>query len=170
MIILLAGASHTGKTLCAQRLLERYKYPYLSLDHMKMGLIRSGVLNLTPEEDDNITEQLWPIVREMIKTVIENRQNLVVEGCYLPFDWERDFDEYYLKHIRYYCLVMNESYIMNNFSAIKKHANTIEHRLNDDCCTLDSVLEDNTRTLELATKHKVNCLIIDDNYDVDIVL
>jgi adenylate kinase family enzyme len=37
MIILLTGASHTGKTLLAQRMLEKYKYPYLSIDHLKMG-------------------------------------------------------------------------------------------------------------------------------------
>lgn len=84
MVVLLAGASHTGKTVCAQKLLEKYKYPYLSLDHLKMGLIRSGHMNLTPENDDKITEQLWPIVREMLKTVIENRQNLIIEGCYIP--------------------------------------------------------------------------------------
>ena len=76
MIILITGASHTGKTLLAQRLLEEYKYPYLSIDHLKMGLIRSGQTSLTPEDDDALTEYLWPIVREMIKTAIENQQNL----------------------------------------------------------------------------------------------
>lgn len=42
MIIIITGASHTGKKLLAQRMLEKYKYPYLSIDHLKMGLIRSG--------------------------------------------------------------------------------------------------------------------------------
>lgn len=158
MVVLLAGASHTGKTVCAQKLLEKYKYPYLSLDHLKMGLIRSGHMNLTPENDDKITEQLWPIVREMLKTVIENRQNLIIEGCYIPFDWAKDIDNKYLEDIR------------DNFAAIKKHANAIEYRLNDGWCTLDNVLEDNARTLELARKHEVRSLLIDDNYEVDIVL
>ena len=48
MILLIAGASHAGKTLLAQKLLERYGYPYISLDHLKMGLIRSGHTELTP--------------------------------------------------------------------------------------------------------------------------
>lgn len=52
MVILIAGASHTGKTLFAQKLLEKYKYPYLSIDHLKMGLIRSGQTNLTVEDDE----------------------------------------------------------------------------------------------------------------------
>lgn len=50
MVVLPAGASHTGKTVCAQQLLEKYKYPYLSLDHLKMGLIRSRHMDLTPRE------------------------------------------------------------------------------------------------------------------------
>ena len=71
MIILITGASHTGKTMLAQKMLEKYGYPYLSIDHLKMELIRSGNTNLTPEDDDALTEYLWPIVREMIKTAVE---------------------------------------------------------------------------------------------------
>ena len=77
-IILIAGASHTGKTLFAQKLLEKYKYPYLSIDHLKMGLIRSGQTNLTVEDDEQLTKYLWSIVVEMIKTAIENKQNLII--------------------------------------------------------------------------------------------
>ena len=85
-IILITGATHTGKTALAQKLLEKYKFPYLSIDHLKMGLIRSGNTTLTPTSDDKaLTEYLWPIVREMIKTAIENNQNLIVEGCNIPF-------------------------------------------------------------------------------------
>lgn len=92
MIILITGASHTGKTLLAQKLLEKYNYPYLSIDHLKMGMIRSGNTQLTPvSADTELTMFLWPIVREIIKTVIENRQNLIIEGCYIPFDWKKDW-------------------------------------------------------------------------------
>ena len=130
MVILITGASHTGKTNLSQKLLEKYKYPYLSIDHLKMGLIRSKNTELTPLSDDNeLTEYLWPIVREIIKTAIENRQNLIVEGCYIPFGWKEDFTEEYLGEIRYYCLVMSEKYIRNNFSDIKKYADVIEKRL-----------------------------------------
>ena len=112
MIVLITGASHTGKTALAQKLLEKYKYPYLSIDHLKMGLIRSGHTALTPLSDDGLlTEYLWPIVREMIKTAIENGQNLIVEGCYIPFDWAKDFEKEYLDHIKFCCLVMSEKYI-----------------------------------------------------------
>ncbi len=171
MIILITGASHTGKTALAQKLLEKYKYPYLSIDHLKMGLIRSGNTDLTPMSDDNdLTAYLWPIVREMVKTAIENKQNLIVEGCYIPFDWEKDFEPEYVENIRYYCLVMSESYIKKHFADIKKYANVVEDRLDDEWCTLESVLEDNTEILELAIRNQVNYVLIDDKYEVDIEL
>ena len=129
MIILITGASHTGKTLLAQRILERYKYPYLCIDHLKMGLIRSGYTALTPEDDDALTDYLWPVVREMIKTAVENEQNLIVEGCYVPPDWRKDFDERYLQFIRFVCLVMTEEYIDGHFDEIMAHESVIENRL-----------------------------------------
>jgi len=169
MIVLITGASHTGKTALAQRLLEKYRYPYLSIDHLKMGLIRSGNTELTPMSDDeDLTAYLWPIVREMIKTVVENNQNLIVEGCYIPFDWAADFEQAYLENIKYYCLVMTEEYIERHFDDIKKYANVVENRLDDAWCTLESVLEDNAEMLALAQKHDVNYILIQDEYEINI--
>ncbi len=170
MIILITGASHTGKTALAQKLLEKYKIPYLSIDHLKMGLIRSGNTDLTPMDDQELTVFLWPIVREMVKTAIENDQNLIVEGCYIPFDWAKDFESEYLDKIKYYCLVMSADYIRAHFADIKKYANVIENRLDDEGCTPDSVLADNTEFLRLARLHKVNYILIDGKYEVDVDL
>ena len=171
MIILIAGASHTGKTLLAQRLLEKYQYPYLSIDHLKMGLIRSGNTELTPMSDDNeLTNYLWPIVREMIKTAIENKQNLIVEGCYIPFDWKDDFSGEYLDNIRYCCLIMSEKYIRNNFEDIKAYANIIENRIDDEDCNLESLLKDNAEMLRLAQQYGVDYILIDNRYKADIEL
>ncbi len=171
MIILITGASHTGKTALAQKLLETYNYPYLSIDHLKMGLIRSGNTSLTPmSDDDDLTAYLWPIVREMVKTAIENKQNLIVEGCYIPFDWAKDFEKEYLEHIKYYCLVMSENYIRNHFSDINKYANIIENRIDDSDCTMESVIQDNERFLKLAQRFGVNYVLIDEEYEIDIDL
>ena len=171
MIVIITGASHTGKTVLAQKLLEKYKYPYLSIDHLKMGLIRSGNTNLTPmSNDDELTRYLWPIVCEIIKTAIENNQNLIIEGCYIPFDWEKDFEKEYLENIKYYCLVMSENYIRNHFNDIKKYASQVENRLDDEWCTIDSVLEDNRQVLEQIKKYNVNYILIDDKYEINIDL
>lgn len=171
MIILITGASHTGKTALAQKMLEKYKYPYLSIDHLKMGLIRSGNTELTPlSEENNLTEYLWPIVCEIIKTAIENNQNLIVEGCNIPFEWEKDFAKEYLDSIRCFRLVMSERYIRNHFDDILKYANVIENRLDDESCTLESVLKENAKNLALSKKHNVNCVLINDTYEIDIDL
>ena len=169
MILLITGASHTGKTALAQKLLERCHFPYLSIDHLKMGLIRAGHTTLTPmSEDGALTDYLWPIVREMVKTAIENKQNLIVEGCYIPFDWADGFDASYLADIRYVCLVMSERYIRAHFADIKRYASVIENRMDDSDCTMESVLCDNAAVLAEAQKHGIPYILIDDTYDIDI--
>ena len=170
MVILIAGATHTGKTMLAQRLLEKYKYPYLSMDHLKMGLIRSGSTSLTPYDDDELTPYLWRIVREIIKTAIENGQNLIVEGCYIPFDWKSGFDKDYLQAIRYYSLVMSENYIRKHFDDIKTHADSIERRLDDSGLDADALIKENNENLRLCKAHDCNYILIDEKYDVEIEL
>lgn len=171
MIILITGASHTGKTALAQKLLEKYKYPYLSIDHLKMGLIRSGNTTLTPVSDDGaLTEYLWPIVCEIIKTAIENEQNLIVEGCYIPFEWAKDFEKEYLDEIRFYCLVMSGKYIENHFDDIRKFASVIESRGEDEECTLEVVCRENAEMLEKCIKYGIEYIYIDEVYQFDIEL
>lgn len=149
MIILITGASHTGKTLLAQRMLEQYNYPYLSIDHLKMGLIRSGNTELTPLSDDEaLTAYLWPIVREMVKISIENDQNLIAEGCYIPFDWRRDFDDRFLSSIRFICLAMTEEYIKSHYDEIIEHESDIESRLIENDFSIEGLIAENQRMIE----------------------
>ena len=138
--MLITGASHTGKTILAQKLLDKYNYPYLSIDHLKMGLIRSGNTNLTPYDDEQFVAYLRPIVREIIKTAIENKQNLIVEGGYIPFAWRYDFDEEYLESIKCICVAMIDKYIENYFSDIINHEKDIENR-NNGVYTKDALKE-----------------------------
>ncbi len=166
MIILIGGASHTGKTLLAQRLLEKYHYPYLSIDHLKMGLIRSGQTKLTPMDDDQLTGYLWPIVREMVKTAMENGQNLIAEGCYIPFDWEKDFEEDYRKDIRYVCLVMSRRYIESHFADIQSHASDIEDRLDDSGLNAQALIRENERNLALCKALGCEYILIEEAYNI----
>ncbi|MBQ6696498.1 MAG: adenylate kinase [Lachnospiraceae bacterium] len=170
MIFLIGGSSHTGKTNLAQKLLERYKYPYLSIDHLKMGIIRSGYTNLTVEEDDKLTEYMWPILREMIKTAIENNQNLVIEGCYLPYNWRESFAEEYLKEIRFVCLIMTSEYIEQHFEDIRAFGSVIENRLDDEYCTKEMLLQDNALCREMCEKYGCEYILIKEKYDVEEIL
>ena len=166
MIILITGASHTGKTLLAQKLLEKYKYPYLSIDHLKMGLIRSGQTELTPYDDDKLTAYLWNILKEMIKTAIENEQDLIIEGCYIPFDWKNSFDADYLSQIKYICLVMSESYITSHFIDIVSFGNAIEKRLSNDI-SIEDIIQDNQEYLRGCLSYGLDYFLINDEYDLE---
>lgn len=168
MVILIAGTSHTGKTQLAQKLLEKYKYPYLSIDHLKMGLIRSRNTKLTVENDKELTEYLWNIVKEIVKTNIENKQNIIIEGCYIPFDWKKDFEEEYLKEIQYICLIMTEDYIRNNYDDIVKYENIIEQRKQQNCIDIKNLIEENKYNLEMCQKLKSNYILIKDKYDINL--
>ena len=134
-----------------------------------MGLIRSGYTSLTPlSSDRDLTDYLWPVVREIIKTAIENGQNLIVEGYYIPFDWAKDFEDAYRTQIQFRCLVMSESYIRSHYQDIKGYANVVEHRIDDSDCTLESLLRDNAQVMESCWKHGVEYVLIDGTYHVDI--
>ena len=135
-----------------------------------MGLIRSRVTTLTPSDDEELTEYLWPVVREIIKTAIENKQNLIVEGCYIPFNWYHDFDQLYLDSIQYICIVMSEKYIKNHFNDIKKYSNVIESRLDDSSVTMETVLADNSMFYDNVMRHGLKYILIDDDYDINVDL
>lgn len=169
MVILISGTTHTGKTALSQRLMENYKIPYLSIDHLKMGLIRSGKTSLTVNDDKELTPYLWSIVKEIIKTAIENRQNIIIEGCYIPFDWQKDFEEKYLSEIKFYCLVMTADYIENKFCDILKFENIIENRITADIDKAE-LISDNVQNLQLCKKYGLEYILIDKNYKIDIEL
>lgn len=168
MIILIGGASHTGKTLLAQKLLEKYRYPYFSIDHLKMGLIRSGNTDLTPMDDDKLTDYLWPIVRGIVKTAIENKQNLIIEGCYIPFDWKKDFTGEYLPHIQYRCLIMSRHYIETHFADIISHASVIEDRMDDAGLDAEALIQENERNLAACRQYGCEYILIEKEYHVDL--
>ena len=167
MILLISGASHCGKTLLAQKLLEKYHIPYLSMDHLKMGLIRSGNTASTPMDDDKLTGYLWPIVREMVKTAIENNQSMTVEGCYIPFDWKKDFSEDYLAHIRCRWLIFSREYIETHWDDIRRHANAIETRLDDSGLNMAELIRENGENLANCRAYGCEYILIDGSYAPD---
>ncbi len=166
MILLIAGATHTGKTALAQRLLERHHYPHLSMDHLKMGLIRSGQTSLTPEDGPQLTEYLWPIVREMCKTAIENRQSLIVEGCYIPFDWQEGLDARYLREMRYVCLVMTRNYILTHWEDIGSYASVVEQR-GEESLDRQALIRENQENQRRCQEKGLEYILIDKSYEVD---
>lgn len=170
MIVLITGTTHTGKTVLAQKLLEKYKFPYLSIDLLKMGLIRSNQTTISVTDDEKLTPYIWGIIKEIIKTAIENEQNLIVEGCYIPFDWAKDFNKEYLLQIKYYCLIMSKNYIQKHFSDILANESIVEQRLISGDLVQGNLIKENERNLQMCKKYGLNCILIDTEYKVDIEL
>lgn len=168
MVILIGGSSHVGKTLLAQKLLERYNYPYVSLDHLKMGFIRSGMTKLTVEDDYEMRYFMWPFVVGIIKTAVENGQNLVLEGCYIPAEWQESFDESYLKSIKSVFIVMSEEYLRNNFDNVTGFADVIEKRLCDEA-DLERLIACSAGFKQDCIEYGVPYIEIEGGYDIDAI-
>ena len=170
MVILIAGASYVGKTLLAQKLLEIYKMPYLSIDHLKMGIYRSGSdCGFNPESDDEIiTGKLRPIIKGIIMTNIENNQNLIIEGCYFPESIDDLSKEYLCKTIFLY-IIFSEQYIIKNLSdKIIGNRNNIENRGYDFEGTIEKYILKNKNNKEKCTKNGIKYFEIEEDYEKEI--
>ena len=127
MILFIYGPTHAGKTLLARRLARKTGALALSLDLLKMSLIRSGMLPCTPLEDEKIEQLMWPAVRELVQTTLENDEDLIVEGDYLPSEWRDDLQPG--DAVDAVALVFSERYVKYEFEAILAHAEAARHRL-----------------------------------------
>ena len=119
--------------------------------------------------DESLTDHLWPIISEIFKTAIENNQNLIVEDCYIPFDWEKDFDGRYLPHIRYDCLIMQEDYIRAHYRDILTHAHAIETR-KEPSPEMEELIRDNRENLMLCKRYGCRYLLTGHGYDANLTL
>ncbi len=167
MVTLITGASHTGKTLLATKIARETGALTLSIDLLKMGLIRSGRTTLTPYDDEEMEELLWPILSEMAKTAIENQQDLVIEGGYIPGNWKGSFDEGELENITAYCLTMSEEYIRSHFDDIAKHANVVEKRLDDSDLSEAELVRENAHYATQCAAGRYIAIPIEFPYDAD---
>lgn len=168
MVILIGGVSCSGKTVMAQKLLEKYKIPYLSIDHIKMGLIRgSKYCDFTSEDDEvELSHKLWPIVKGIIMTNIENEQHIIIEGCYLPPEEVQNFEPEYRERIITLYIGFSPNYIEKKFySGIVDHRSEIELKEYDDFMNLKNFLNMHLRMREACIKNQANYFEINEHYD-----
>lgn len=173
MVILISGASHTGKTLVSQKLMEELNFPYISMDHLKMGMIRSQRMKISPESSiKEITKELWPTVKEIICTAIENNQNLIIEGCYVPENVRNEFDVYYLNNMFFCFLVFHQDYIINNYEDILNYENIIEKResisFRDELQV--QIERENKYFLDLCEKYQYPLILIKNKFNMECII
>lgn len=166
MVILVGGSSHVGKTLVAQKLVEKYKFPCTSLDHLKMAFIRTGRTDLTVCDDYRMRFFLWPFAAEMIKTAIENNQNMIIEGCYIPKSWKESFSDDYLKQVRPVFILMSENYLRKNIDDVSRYADVIEKRI-DDFVDLDRLINCSKEFKDDCLSNGTPYIEIDGKYDLE---
>lgn len=169
MVILIGGESCTGKTLLAQRLLARYNIPYLSADLLKMGLCRGlpGCPFCPGDGDAAITEYLWPILRGMAMTAIENGQHLIIEGCYIPCDARESFPPACRDDIIAIFIGFSEDYILRNYDDILLHRNDIERRKYAETRTAGAMAAQHTRLRARCQKAGAPYFEVDADYGAD---
>jgi len=171
MIILLGGVSSTGKTLMSQKLLEKYKIPYLSVDHLKMGVFRGDSnCGFTPmDSNEVIGEKLWPIIKGIIMTNIENDQNIIIEGCYILPNFVKDFEREYLDQIVSVFIGFSTDYIKENFTSnIIKHRNAIENRLSKEDRPITQFINEHDELRKQCIENGVQHFEINSNYEKEI--
>jgi putative acetyltransferase len=170
VVILIGGVGYAGKTFMAQKLLEKYKYPYLSIDHLKMGIYRSDSnCGFTPLDSfEHIGEKLWGILKGIIMTNIENNQNLIIEGCYLlPYKIKEleECDGEYSENIISFYLGFSKKYIEKNFkSEILKHMGAIEARTPDGDEVQEIYICENIEMKQIYENYGAKYFEIDENY------
>lgn len=172
MIILINAVGSTGKTVMAQRLLEKYHIPYLSIDHLKMGLYRGDKhCGFTPLDDvEVIGDKLWPILKGMMMTNIENGQDIIVEGCYVLPHYLKEFDNHYSEKIIPIFMGFSTNYIRLNFeSKIKQYRNTIECRQSPEERTMDEVIKEHDEFKERCLQSDVTYFEIKNDYNEEIL-
>ena len=90
-----------------------------------------------------------------------------MEGCYIPFDWQKDFDKAYLESIQYVCLVMSRQYIEKHFADIQKYASVIENRLDDSYLKKEALIAENEQNLAQCKVHNLQYILCDKVYEVE---
>ncbi len=167
MVILISAPSCSGKTFLSQKLLEIYKFPYYSIDHIKMGIYRSNLENqFSPgDSEEKVAKHIWPTIREIIKTAIENNQNLIVEGVYIYPKFLKEFDANYRDSIIPIFFAFSTKYISNNFQKnIIEYRNIIESRLEKENRNIDYFKSVHKKFIKKCKKNNQKCFVVDNSY------
>lgn len=163
MIVLIGGVGHTGKTLLSQRLLEQYRIPSTSLDHLKMGLAGGFPgCGFGPEDSWKwIGERMAGMVENMLRVCRENGQSILLEGCYLmPEQAKKEME----KGAAAVFLAFGDGYIDRNFQRILDFENVIERRRFPGDLSLQKLKEENCQIKEACRRAGVPLVEVSEDY------
>jgi putative acetyltransferase len=165
VVILIGGTSGSGKTKLANTLMKSLGIPYISVDHLMMGIYRSNNdCGFTPMSPVSVINQhLWPIVREMIKTNIENNHSIIFEGFQILPKNIADFSSEYRSEVLSFFLALSPEYVKAHYDDIGKHRSAIESR--SDIDDPDTITRKNIELINDCIGISVNCRILRRHYE-----
>lgn len=116
-----------------------------------------------------IAEKLWPIIKERIKTIIENNQNIIIEGCYILPKFVKDFEEKYSDQIISVFLGFSTNYIEKNFTSdIIKYRSVIETRNYPEERSIIQFISEHNDFRKNCIEYGVKYFEIDTDYEGEI--
>ena len=89
MIYILTGVAKSGKSLIAKEIVKRNSIPSFSTDYIMMMLAKGNKnIGIDTEAGDRVVaKQLEPYIEGMLKTMIENGVNHLIEGVHFNHDF-----------------------------------------------------------------------------------
>ncbi|BBH20095.1 hypothetical protein Back11_14400 [Paenibacillus baekrokdamisoli] len=129
MLYIIGGASRSGKTTSAKRILKESEIPYLSLDYLMMG-IANGIpeFGVYPTEGDFITGQkLWKVVNPLMTAMVENEIDYTVEGVQLIPSYVSQFEQRYSGKVKPCFIGLAELNVKHSVEEMKFHSSKTEN-------------------------------------------
>jgi len=179
MIYILGGIAKSGKTTIAKEFTKRYNIPYFSTDYIMMMLSRGNPeLEVDPNAIDSIAaKQIQPYVYGMIKTMVENNVDFLIEGVHFNPDFAKELMEEYPNDIKIVYLGYKDTSVILKIYELNKYKNELENiwyssYSDEEMVKLFSSLIDESEVLnKLCNTMKLNYIeVYDLNSQIDEIL
>jgi 2-phosphoglycerate kinase len=123
LLYIIGGAARAGKTIIAQEFLERSQVPFLSLDLLKMSLVKGmPEAGIDPQESSRrLAIRLWPVVRGLASTILENARDYLIEGDMILPSQVREISADFPGQIRSCFVGFGDESVSKKLFVIRKH-------------------------------------------------
>ncbi len=124
MLYIVSGASRTGKTIIAKKIMQRKKIPYISLDWIVMGFTNGlpeyGIHDkLWPDE---IAEKLWCFLKAMLESMVWLKEEYIIEGEAMTPSLIKELLDKHPDNIRICFVGYTEVTIKEKVNSVKLHS------------------------------------------------
>lgn len=138
MLYIISGIAKAGKSYLAKQIVAKYHLGYFSTDYLMMSLVRGNKsLNIDSNASDiTVSNQLKPYLESMIKTMIENQLDYVIEGVHVQPDLADSLIKQYPGKVKIIYLGYRLAEASNKAAELKKFGPETENHwfsaMNDD--------------------------------------